>query len=147
MPKFLKVLIFFAVLFLLYAAVAVSIPYIRFFHIKDKMKEAAQNAMTESDDSIARALAENSLDDKIPLVGDYFYQVQDEKGNKDVFIPGTEEQKREYLDGAREYFLQNIAREEGQSCAISIDYTVELYFPFYTHKINFSHKEVQTPTR
>lgn len=147
MPKYLKVLIFCAIVFLLYAAVAVSIPYIRFFHIKDKMKEAAQNAMTESDDSIARALAENSLDDKIPLVGDYFYQVQDEKGKKNIYKPETEEQQREYIDGAREYFLQNIQREEGRSYTISIEYTVELYFPFYTHKINFKHKEVQTPTK
>jgi len=147
MPKFLKVLIFFAVLFLLYAALAVSIPYIRFVHIKDKMKEAAQNAMTESDDSIARALAESAMDDKIPLVGDYFYQVQDEKGNKDVYKPETEEQQREYLDGAREYFLQNIIREEGRSYTISIDYTVELYFPFYIHRINFSHKESQPLVR
>ncbi|MDQ7797340.1 MAG: hypothetical protein RDU76_00145 [Candidatus Edwardsbacteria bacterium] len=147
MPKFLKVLIFFAVLILLYAAVAVSIPYIRFFHIKDKMKEAAQNAMTENDDTIARALAENAMDDKIPLVGDYFYQVQDEKGNRDVYEPESEEQQREYLEGAREYFLQNIIRAEGQNYTISIDYTVELYFPFYTHRINFSHKESQPLVR
>ncbi|HAD83127.1 MAG: hypothetical protein A2509_03850 [Candidatus Edwardsbacteria bacterium RIFOXYD12_FULL_50_11] len=147
MPKFLKVLIFFTVLILLYAAVAISIPYIRFFHIKDKMKEAAQNAMTENDDSIARALAENAMDDKIPLVGDYFYQVQDEKGNRDVYKPETEEQQREYLEGAREYFLQNIIRTEGQNYTISIDYTVELYFPFYTHRISFSHKESQPLVR
>lgn len=147
MPPILKVVLGIAVLFLLYAAVAVSIPYIRFYHIKDKMKEAAQNAMTENDDTIARALAENALDDKIPLVGDYFYQVQDEKGNKDLYQPETEEQQKEYLEGAREYFLQNIVRIEGQNYTISIDYTVELYFPFYIHRMNFSHKESQPLVR
>jgi len=141
MPRYLKVLLFFLVVFLLYAAVAISIPYIRFYHIKDKMKEAAENAMTESDESIARALAETALDDKLPLVGDYFYQIQDEKGNKSVYRPETEQQQKEYIAGATDYFLQNIQRDDNFN--ISINYTVELYFPFYTYKMNFSHKEIQ----
>lgn len=141
MPRYLKVLIFFAVVFLLYAAVAISIPYIRFYHIKDKMKEAAENALTENDETIARTLAETAMDDKIPLVGDYFYQVQDEKGKKYVYRPESEEQQKEYLEGAKIYFLQNIQRDANFN--ISIEYTVELYFPFYTYKMNFSHKEIQ----
>ncbi len=147
MPPILKVVLVIAVLFLMYAAVAISIPYIRYFHIKDKMEEAVQNAIAESDESIARTLAETAMDDKIPLVGDYFYQVQDEKGNKYVYRPVTEEQQKEYLDGAMDYFLQNIIRAEGQNYSISINYTVELYFPFYTHRINFSHKESQPLVR
>ena len=145
MPRYLKVLIFCAVLFLLYASVAVMIPYIRYFHIKDKIKEAAKNAMSETDANIARTLAETAMDDKIPIVGDYFYQIQDEKGEKKVLRPDTEEQQKEYLDGATGYFLQNIQRDD--SFNISIEYTVELYFPFYTHKINFSYKESQPLAR
>jgi len=141
MPRYLKVLLFFLVVFLFYAAVAISIPYIRFYHIKDKMKEAAENAMAESDESIARTLAETAMDDKLPLVGDYFYQIQDDKGNKSIYRPETEEQQKEYIAGATDYFLQNIQRDDNFN--ISINYTVELYFPFYTYKMNFSHKEIQ----
>lgn len=147
MPRFFKVIIFILVMFLFYAAIAISIPYIRFYHIKDKMKEAAQNAVSESDRAIAVALAETALDDKIPLVGDYFYQVIDEKGKKYVYLPETQEQQKEFMDVAAEYFLQNIERNPGQYYSINIDYVVELYFPFYTHKIRFSHKETQPLTR
>jgi hypothetical protein len=145
MPTYLKVLIFCAALFLLYASVVMMIPYFRYFDIKDKLKEAAKNAMSETDANIARTLAEKALDNRIPIVGDYFYQIQDEKGNKMVLIPETEEQQKEYIEGAIQYFLQNIQRDDNFN--IAIEYTVELYFPFYTHKINFSYKETQPLAR
>ena len=147
MPQFFKVIIFVVVAFLFYAAIAISIPYIRFYNIKDKMKEAAENAAAESDRSIALALAETALDSKIPLVGDYFYQLIDEKGKKYIYLPETQEQQKEFMDGATEYFLQNIERNPDQNYSINIDYVVELYFPFYTHKIRFNHKEIQPLTR
>jgi hypothetical protein len=147
MPRIVKPFIYVAIGFLIYMAIAISIPYIRYFHIKGKMEEAAQNAFTEPDDVIARALADNALDDKLPLVGDYFYRVEDDQGRRYVYRPESDEQKKEYLEGARQYFLENIIRDPGNSYTISIQYTVELYFPFYTHKINFSHKETQPLTR
>jgi hypothetical protein len=147
MPRIVKPLIYLAIGFLVYMAIAISIPYIRFYHIKGKMKEAAENAFNGADDTIARALAENALDDKLPLVGDYFYRVEDEQGKLYVCRPESEEQKKEYLEGARQYFLDNIVRDPGNSFTISIGYTVELYFPMYTHKINFSHKEIQPLAR
>lgn len=147
MPRIVKPLIYLVIGYLIYMAIAISIPYIRFHHIKEKMKEAAENAFNETDDTIARVLAEDALDDKLPLMGDYFYRVEDEQGKRYIYRPESEEQKKEYLEGARQYFRDNMVRDPGISFTISIQYTVELYFPIYTHKINFSHKETQPLAR
>jgi hypothetical protein len=147
MPPFVKVTLVLLAIFLVFAGISIVIPYIRFADIKGKMKEAAENAMGENDQTISFELAENAMDDKLPLVGDYFYQVVDNKGEKFILTPESEEQRKEYKDGARQYFLEHIQRVSGQDYTISIEYTVELYFPFYTHSINFRHKEVQPLTR
>jgi len=142
MPKIIKWLLWVLVVFALYASLKILMPYIRFADIKGKMEEAVQAAALESDDSIARKLSENALLDHLPIAGDYYYQVTGEDGKKYVYEPDTDEQKKEYQDQARQYFLDHMVRNN-QGLEISISYQQEIYFPFnlYTHKISFEHKE------
>jgi len=142
MPRIVKWILWILVGFSLYMSIKILMPYIRFADIKSKMKEAVQASAMESDESIALKLAENALDDKLPLAGDYFYQVTGEDGKKFVYKPDTDDQKKEYQNLARQYFLEHMTRTP-QGLVIEISYTVEIYFPFdiYTHKILFAHKE------
>lgn len=145
MPKIVKWVLWILAGFALYMAIVILLPYIRFADIKGKMKEAVQAANAESDISIAIKLSENALLDKLPIAGDYFYQVVGEDGKKFVYEPDTEEQKKEYQELAKQYFLEHMTQTP-QGLEIEISYTVEIYFPFniYTHKILFAHKEGQT---
>lgn len=149
MPPIIKVLIVVLALLVLYSALLVAIPHIRFYRVKDKMEEAVNAAMAESDESLAQGLADVCLEQKVPLVGDFFYRVTDDQGKKFYYQPESEAERRQYLDGAKAYFLENIKRIPGQEISISIEYTVEIYFPFniYTMKKTFSHKEVLSLSR
>ena len=142
MPRIIKWLLWALVVAALYASLKIVLPYIRFADIKGKMREAVLAASMETDEGIARKLAENALDDKLPLAGDYFYQLAGEDGKKFVYQPETEEQKNEYQKLARQYFLEHMIRSP-QGLEITISYQQEIYFPFdlYTHKIYFEHKE------
>jgi hypothetical protein len=142
MPRIVKWLLWALVPLALYASLKILMPYIRFADIKGKMKEAVQASSLDSDETIARKLAENALDDKLPLAGDYFYQVTGDDGKKFVYIPETEEQKNEYQAMVRQYFLDHMTRSS-QGLEITISYQQEIYFLFnvYTHKISFEHKE------
>ncbi|MBI4726733.1 hypothetical protein HY768_05860 [candidate division TA06 bacterium] len=148
MPRIIKWLLWALVVVALYASLKIVLPYIRFADIKGKMREAVLAAAMETDESIARKLAENALDDNLPLAGDYFYQVTGEDGKKFVYQPETEEQKNEYQTLARQYFLEHMTRSP-QGLEIAISYQQEIYFPFnlYTHKISFEHKEGGTQLR
>ncbi len=143
MPPILKFLIVVLVALLLYTAFMASLPHIRFSRVKGKMEEAAAAAMSEPDEALARELAEVCLEQKVPIVGDFFYKVRDDKGDLFFYQPETEEERKQYLDGAFAYFLENIKRTPGQEISISIEYQTETYFPFgvYTLKQNFSHTE------
>jgi hypothetical protein len=142
MPKIFKWLIWILVGFVLYMAIVIVIPYIRFADIKGKMEEAVLAANAESDIGLAMKLSENALLDHLPIAGDYFYQVTGEDGKKFIYEPDTEEQKKEYQDLAKQYFLDHMTHTP-QGLEMEISYTVEIYFPFniYTHRINFAHKE------
>jgi hypothetical protein len=148
MPRIIKWFLWFLAVVALYASLKIVLPYIRFADIKGKMRESVLAASMESDEGIARKLAENALDDKLPLAGDYFYQMIGEDGKKFVYQPETEEQKNEYQILARQYFLEHMTRTP-QGLEIEIGYTAEIYFPFnlYTHKISFAHKEGGTQQR
>jgi len=143
MPKIIKWLLSVLVIVALYAFLKIIIPYIRFADIKGKMRESVVAASMESNAGIAYKLAENALDDKIPLAGDYFYQLVGEDGKKFVYKPETDEQQQEYLELARQYFFEHITRNPQGLVEITISYQQEIYFPFdlYTHKISFEHKE------
>jgi hypothetical protein len=149
MPKIVKWFLWFLVFLALYNGFKVMLPYLRFAHIKGQMKDACQSAITESDNSLAEMLADKAKDDQIPLVGDYFYRVTDENGKQFFYKPETEAQEKEYLDGAKQYFLERIVRNPGNDISISIEYHVEVYFVFhmYTYKIDFQHKEVRPLAR
>jgi hypothetical protein len=142
MPRIFKWLLWALVPLALYASLKIMMPYIRFADIKSKMEAAVQASDLESDESIARKLAENALDDKLPLAGDYFYQVTGDDGKKFIYTPDTEEQKVEYQALVRQYFLDHMTRSS-QGLEITISYQQEIYFLFnlYTHKISFDHKE------
>ncbi len=149
MPSFFKVLIVVLVALLLYSGFMAALPHIRFSRVKGKMEEAVQAALVESDESLARGLAEVCLEQKVPLVGDFFYKVKDEQGKLFYYQPETEEERQEYLKGAIAYFLEHIKRIPGQEISISIEYQTETYFPFglYTLKQNFSHTETSSLAR
>jgi hypothetical protein len=145
MHPLLKMLILAVVLVAVYAGLMIMFPYIRFSHIKSKIQEAAANAVTESDESLVAKLAETALEDKLPIAGDYFYQVKDEQGKLTVLTPENDQQQKEYLKLATDYFLKNIVHGPDKSITITIDYNQEVYFPFnvYKHVIHFHHEEIQ----
>jgi hypothetical protein len=142
MPKIVKWMLWLLAAFVLYTSLKILMPYIRFADIKSKMEEAVQASSLESDENIARKLSENALLDHLPIAGDYYYQVTGEDGKKYVYEPDTDEQKKEYQDLSRQYFLDHMTRSS-QGLEIDISYQQEVYFPFniYTHKISFEHKE------
>lgn len=142
MPKIVKWILWVLAGFALYMSVKIVIPYIRFADIKGKMEEAVLAANSESDTGIAIKLSENALLDKIPIAGDYFYQVTGEDGKKFLYEPESPEQVDEYQELAKQYFLEHMTRGP-QGLEIEIGYTVEIYFPFniYTYRISFSHRE------
>ena len=142
MPRIVKWILWILVGVSLYMSIKILLPYIRFADIKGKMKEAVLVAGAESDISIAIKLSENALLDKLPIAGDYFYQVVGEDGKKFFYEPESPEQEKEYQDLAKQYFLEHMTRTP-QGLAIEISYTVEIYFPFniYIHRINFAHRE------
>jgi hypothetical protein len=143
MPPILKVLIVVLVALLLYTAFMAGLPHIRFSRVKGKMEEAVAAAMSDADETLARELAEVCLEQKVPIVGDFFYKVRDDKGEMFFYQPENDQEKKQYLDGAFAYFLEHIKRTPGQEISISIEYQTETYFPFgvYTLKQNFSHTE------
>ena len=149
MHPFLKMMILAAVILGLYSGLKLLLPYIRFADIKSKVNEAAMNALTESDASIAIKLAETALVDKLPIAGDYFFQVKDGQGKVYVLTPETEEQEKEYTALATAYFTKNITHGADRSITIAIDYDQDVYFPFniYKHTIHFHHEESQQPPR
>jgi hypothetical protein len=149
MHPLLKLLITAAVIIGIYSGIMILMPYIRFADIKSKTQEAVQNAMAETDESLAGKLAETALDDKLPIAGDYFYQVRDAQGKVAVLMPETEAQQKEYDALATAYFLKSFKRNADRSLSIVIDYTQEVYFPFnvYKHTIHFHHEEGQQPNR
>lgn len=142
MPKIVKWILWILAGFALYMSIKIVIPYIRFADIKGKMEEAVLAAGGETDINIASKLSENALLDKIPIGGDYFYQVVGEDGKKFFYEPESPEQVDEYQELAKQYFLEHMARNP-QGLEIEIGYIVEIYFPFdiYTYRISFSHKE------
>jgi hypothetical protein len=142
MPRIVKWILWILVGFALYMSIVILLPHIRFADIKGKMKEAVLSANSESDISIAIKLSENALLDKLPISGDYFYQVIGDDGKKFFYQPETPEQEKEYLELAKQYFLEHMTRTS-EGLEMEIRYTVEIYFPFniYTHRINFEHKE------
>ena len=147
MIRLLKIALAIVIFFAITGAIKVAIPYFRYFDIKGKIKDAIRTATLDSDTTIARGLAEAALDDKLPIVGDYYFQVQDDKGNKFIYTPETAAQEREYLDSAMRYFLDNIERRPGVYFAISVKYVQEIYFPFgYTYRMNFEDREIQQLT-
>ncbi|HBE72591.1 MAG TPA: hypothetical protein DDW31_00540 [candidate division Zixibacteria bacterium] len=149
MPPIIKILIVVLVALLLYSAFMTAMPHIRFSRIKGKMEEAVGAAMADSDEVLARELAEVCLEQKVPLVGDFFYKVRDDQGKLFYYQPETDQEKKQYKDGAFAYFLENIKRTPGQEISISIDYQVETYFPFgvYVLKQRFAHTETSTLSR
>ena len=149
MPPFIKVLIVVLIILVLYTGFMVALPHIRFSRVKSKMEEAVQAATVESDESLARGLAEICLEQKVPLVGDFFYKVRDDRGNLFYYQPETEQEKQQYISGAVAYFLEHIKRTPGQEISISIEYQTETYFPFgiYTLIQNFSHTETSSIAR
>ncbi len=149
MPPIIKVLIVVLAALLLYSAFMAAMPHIRFSRVKGKMEDALKEAMVDSDEVIAKELAEVCLEQKVPLVGDFFYKVRDDKGKLFYYEPENDQEKKQYMDGAIAYFLDHINRIPGQEISISVDYQTETYFPFgiYTLKQNFSHTEKSTLTR
>lgn len=149
MPPIVKVLIVVLVGLLLYTAFMAAMPHIRFSRIKGKMEEAVNAAVIESDETLARGLAEICLEQKAPLVGDFFYKVKDEQGRVFYYQPETDQEKKQYLDGAFAYFMENIKRIPGQEISISIEYQTETYFPFdlYVLKQRFVHTETSSLAR
>jgi len=145
MHPLFKLLIVAAILIGCYAGIKILLPYIRFADIKGKMQEAANNSVSETDESLCNKLAETALEDKLPIAGDYFYQVKDEQGKLSVLTPESDEQQKDYTKLAGDYFLKNIKRGQDRSVTITIDYNQEVYFPFnvYKHVIHFHHEEVQ----
>ncbi|GEM_PF-1148724 len=148
MHPLLKLLIVAAVLLGIYSGLMFMVAYVRFYDIKGKMEEAARNSLAESDTSLAVKLAETALDDKLPIAGDYFYQVRDDQGKVFVLRPETEQQQQEYLQLAVRYFMQNMQRGSG-GFTISLAYDQEIYFPFnvYKHTVKFRHTEVYQQPR
>ena len=142
MPKIIKWMLWVLAGFALYMSIKIVLPYIRFADIKGKMEEAVLAANAETDNNIADKLSENALLDKLPIAGDYFYQVVGEDGKKFFYEPESPEQQKEYQELAKQYFLEHMTRTP-QGLVIEISYTVEIYFPFdiYIHRINFAHKE------
>ncbi|MDO9067188.1 MAG: hypothetical protein Q7W05_01880, partial [Deltaproteobacteria bacterium] len=138
MPKIVKWILWVLAGFALYMSLKIVLPYIRFADIQGKMEEAVLASDAESEISIATKLSENALLDKLPIAGDYFYQVVGEDGKKFIYEPETEEQKKEYQELAKQYFLEHMTQTP-QGLEMEISYTVEIYFPFniYTHKILF----------
>jgi hypothetical protein len=149
MPPIVKVLIVVLAILLLYSAFITALPHIRFSRVKGKMEEAVNAAMADPDEALARGLAEVCLEQKVPIVGDFFYKVHDDKGELFYYQPENDEEKKQYLDGAFAYFLEHIKRIPGQEISISIEYQTETYFPFgiYTLKQNFSHTEKSSLSR
>ena len=149
MPPIIKVMLVILVALALYSAFMVAMPHIRFAKVKGTMKDSAANAVSDTDESLAKDLAEVCLEQKVPLVGDFFYKVQDEQGKTFYYQPETDQEKKLYLTEAAKYFRENIKRVQGRDISISIDYEVEVYFPFgiYTLKKKFSHTEVQQLAR
>lgn len=149
MPPIVKVLIVVLVALLLYSAFMAAMPHIRFSRIKGKMEEAVNAAMADTDEVLARELAEVCLEQKVPIVGDFFYKVRDEKGKLFYYQPETDQEKKQYMDGAMAYFQENIKRNPGQEISISIEYQTETYFPFdlYVLKQGFAHTETSSLTR
>jgi hypothetical protein len=149
MHPLLKMLIGAVVIVSLYAGLMFAIAYIRFSDIKGKVKEATMSAVTESDANIATKLAETALDDKLPIAGDYFFQVRDAQGKISVLTPESEQQQKEYIALATAYFANNITYGADRSVTIILDYDQEVYFPFnmYKHTIHFHHEETQQPPR
>ncbi|MRR09499.1 hypothetical protein EG831_05385 [bacterium] len=144
MHPLLKILIVAVLLMAGYIGFKFLIAYIRFADIKGKMQEAVVNSYADTDNTIADKLAENALDDKLPIAGDYFYQVRDNAGKVFVLEPETDEQKAEYKRLATDYFLSTIKRGgSGREFSIAIAYDQEIYFPFnlYKHVLKFSHEE------
>lgn len=145
MHPLLKILIAVVLLMAGYVGFKFLIAYIRFADIKGKMQEAVVNSFADTDNTIADKLAENALDDKLPIAGDYFYQVRDDAGKVFVLVPETEEQKAEYKKLATDYFLSTIKRggSGGRDFSIAIAYDQEIYFPLnvYKHVIKFRHEE------
>ena len=142
MPKIIKWMLWVLAGFALYMSIKIVLPYIRFADIKGKMEEAVLAANAETDNNIADKLSENALLDKLPIAGDYFYQVVGEDDKKFYYEPESPEQQKEYQELAKQYFLEHMTRTP-QGLVIEISYTVEIYFPFdiYIHRINFAHKE------
>ena len=142
MPRIVKWILWILLGFALYMSIKILLPYIRFADIKGKMEEAALVSNGESDLGIAIKLSETALLDKLPIAGDYFYQVVGEDGKKYFYEPESPEQQKEYQELAKQYFLEHMTRTP-QGLAIEISYTVEIYFPFniYIHRINFAYRE------
>jgi hypothetical protein len=145
MHPLLKLMIGAVVLFVLYTGIKFMIAYVRFYDIKGKIREAATSTFGESDSTIAVKLAETALGDKLPIAGDYFYQVKDDKGGVYVLEPQSDQQQQEYLNLATKYFMGNIKHGANREFSITVAYDQEIYFPFnlYTHVIKFRHEEVQ----
>jgi len=145
MPKIIKWILWVLAAFALYMSIKILLPYIRFADIKGKMEEAVGAASAETDDNIADKLSENAILDKLPISGDYFYQVVGEDGKRYIYEPESPEQVKEYQELAKQYFLEHMTRTS-RGLVIEISYTVEIYFPFniYIHRILFVHKEGET---
>jgi hypothetical protein len=143
MHPLLKILIVAVLMTAGYVGFKFLIAHIRFADIKGKMREATVNSFADADNVIADRLAESALDDKLPIAGDYFYQVRDDAGKVFLLVPETDAQKAEYKRLATDYFLSTIKRG-GKEFSIAIAYDQEIYFPFnlYKHVIKFRHEEV-----
>jgi hypothetical protein len=149
MHPLLKLLIVAVIFFACYTGIKFLIAYVRFYDIKSKMEEAARNSFTESDNNIALKLAETALTDKLPIAGDYFYQVKDDQGKISILTPVTLADSQEYQRLATQYFIKNIQHGSSREFSIAIAYDQEIYFPFnlYTHVIKFHHEEIQQQTK
>jgi hypothetical protein len=145
MHPMLKLLIGAVVLIALYTGIKFLIAYVRFYDIKSKMEEAALNSFTEGDSIIAVKLAETALSDKLPIAGDYFFQVKDDQGKVFVLEPESDQQQQDYLRQAARYFVGNMKHGANRDFSIAIAYDQEIYFPFniYKHVLKFRHEEIQ----
>ncbi|MEW6684915.1 MAG: hypothetical protein AB1393_01755 [Candidatus Edwardsbacteria bacterium] len=125
-------------IFLVILGVAIHIgyklgmPYLRYSNLKGKMEAQAKLAATESDTSIATTLSQDALENKIPLVGDFFSS--DSKP-----VPTTEEEKGEYLKGAKSAFLSAINRFPGDSIIISLSYEMDVNFSILGQHLHKQH--------
>ncbi len=144
MHPLLKILVMVVLALAAYVGFKFLLAYIRFVDIKGKMRDSAINSYAESDNAIADRMADEALSDKLPIAGDYFYQVRDDAGKVFLLKPETDEQKAEYKKLAMAYFLSTIKRSgAGKEFSIAIAYDQEIYFPFnvYKHVIKFRHEE------